>query len=99
MYRYVIPGEIFPTAARATCHGLSAASGKCGAALGAFVFGSVIEATGLRGTFLITSALTVVLIAWASVLTPRYDEHTLERLDEAHRDGTAVALLYARRRP
>jgi hypothetical protein len=28
---YVVPGEIFPTAIRATCHGLSAAAGKLGA--------------------------------------------------------------------
>lgn len=33
-----IPAEIFPTEARATCHGISAAFGKAGAALGAAVF-------------------------------------------------------------
>jgi hypothetical protein len=32
---FVVPAEAFPTRAKATCHGLSAASGKIGAALGA----------------------------------------------------------------
>jgi PHS family inorganic phosphate transporter-like MFS transporter len=31
---FVIPGEVFPTSARATCHGISAASGKLGAVAG-----------------------------------------------------------------
>lgn len=28
---FIIPGEVFPTKYRATCHGISAASGKLGA--------------------------------------------------------------------
>jgi PHS family inorganic phosphate transporter-like MFS transporter len=35
---FVIPAEIFPTEARATCHGISAAFGKAGAAIGAAAF-------------------------------------------------------------
>ena len=35
---FVIPAEIFPTAARSTCHGISAACGKAGAAVGAAAF-------------------------------------------------------------
>lgn len=35
---FVIPGEIYPTEVRATCHGLSAACGKLGAATGAYFF-------------------------------------------------------------
>lgn len=35
---FVIPGEIYPAEVRATCHGLSAASGKLGAAAGAYFF-------------------------------------------------------------
>lgn len=33
---FVIPGEVFPTSVRATCHGASAAAGKVGAVIGAF---------------------------------------------------------------
>lgn len=28
---FIIPGEVFPTRVRSTCHGISAASGKLGA--------------------------------------------------------------------
>lgn len=35
MTTFVIPAEAFPTRAKATCHGISAASGKLGAVLGA----------------------------------------------------------------
>jgi MFS family permease len=36
---FLIPAEIFPTALRTTCHGISAASGKVGALLAAVLFG------------------------------------------------------------
>lgn len=35
---FVVPAEIFPARFRSTCHGISAASGKLGAMLGAFGF-------------------------------------------------------------
>lgn len=35
---FIIPAEIYPTDVRATCHGISAAFGKAGAAVGAAGF-------------------------------------------------------------
>lgn len=35
---YILPAEIFPTCVRASCHGISAASGKLGAFLGTAAF-------------------------------------------------------------
>ncbi|CDP21515.1 unnamed protein product [Coffea canephora] len=35
---FIVPAEIFPARLRATCHGISAASGKSGAIVGAFGF-------------------------------------------------------------
>lgn len=35
---FVVPAEIFPARLRSTCHGISAASGKAGAIIGAFGF-------------------------------------------------------------
>ena len=46
MTTFVIPAEAFPTAARATCHGISAASGKIGAALGAAAMAPLLTAYG-----------------------------------------------------
>ncbi|CAN0886391.1 Low affinity inorganic phosphate transporter 1 [Linum grandiflorum] len=35
---FIVPAEIFPARMRSTCHGISAASGKVGALVGAFGF-------------------------------------------------------------
>uniref|UniRef100_A0A7N1A1S8 Major facilitator superfamily (MFS) profile domain-containing protein n=1 Tax=Kalanchoe fedtschenkoi TaxID=63787 RepID=A0A7N1A1S8_KALFE len=35
---FIVPAEIFPARLRSTCHGISAASGKAGAIIGAFGF-------------------------------------------------------------
>ena len=43
---FVIPGEIYPAEVRATCHGISAASGKAGAAAGAFFFPLILGPGG-----------------------------------------------------
>jgi PHS family inorganic phosphate transporter-like MFS transporter len=43
---FVIPGEIYPAEVRATCHGVSAACGKLGAATGAFFFPLVLGPAG-----------------------------------------------------
>lgn len=43
---FVLPAELFPTRVRATCHALSAASGKAGALIAAFV----VQSYTLKGT-------------------------------------------------
>ena len=95
---YIIPGELFPTAARATCHGLSAGAGKIGAAFGSYAFGTMIDQLGLRGTFVFTSCVSVVLFVWTLLFIPSYDDHTLELLEEADADGQAITLLYRKQR-
>ena len=46
---FLLPVEVFPTRVRATAHGIAAASGKAGAVLTAFAFGSVKERIGMEG--------------------------------------------------
>eukprot|EP00392_Amoebophrya_sp_AT5.2_P004212 g4220.t1 len=43
---YILPAIVYPTPVRATCHGLSAAMGKAGAALGVFTFGPLLDEYG-----------------------------------------------------
>ncbi|KAF3501485.1 hypothetical protein F2Q69_00041489 [Brassica cretica] len=38
---FIVPAEIFPARLRATCHGISAASGKAGAMVGSFGFAAL----------------------------------------------------------
>jgi PHS family inorganic phosphate transporter-like MFS transporter len=44
---FVLPSESFPTRIRATYHGVSAASGKAGAALGAIAMAWILDAGGM----------------------------------------------------
>lgn len=39
---FIIPGELFPTKFRSTCHGIASASGKVGAVVGSFGFGWMV---------------------------------------------------------
>ena len=39
---FIIPGELFPTKFRSTCHGIASASGKVGAVVGTFGFGWMV---------------------------------------------------------
>lgn len=63
---FIIPVEIYPTVIRATCHGLSAASGKVGAVIGAAAFSPIEDAYGIQ-TVLISCGvvtLTGALFTW-----------------------------------
>jgi PHS family inorganic phosphate transporter-like MFS transporter len=66
MTTYVLPTLAFPTEAKATCHGLSAASGKIGAALGAAALPAVLGLFG--GDSSGSGGLTAALAACGVVL-------------------------------
>jgi MFS transporter, PHS family, inorganic phosphate transporter len=57
---FVLPGELFPTQVRATGHGISAGIGKFGAFVGVFLFPVLQDSLGLRGTLLLTAAVSVL---------------------------------------
>lgn len=48
---FLLPTELFPTNVRGLAHGLSAAAGKLGAAVGAFFLPIVLEHSGMAPTF------------------------------------------------
>uniref|UniRef100_A0A7S1TNM4 Major facilitator superfamily (MFS) profile domain-containing protein n=1 Tax=Phaeomonas parva TaxID=124430 RepID=A0A7S1TNM4_9STRA len=97
MSTYVIPGEIFPTRMRGTCHGISAASGKIGAVVGSFGFPAMRELTGLGSVMLLNAVVTGVAMFLTFLLTPAYTSTEVGLLKEVARDGgdeAAVVLLY-----
>jgi len=63
---FMLPAEVYPTVVRATCHGLSAAAGKLGAAIGTVAFSPAEEAFGIQvvliscGVVCLTGALFTV---------------------------------------
>ncbi|KAL8003351.1 putative major facilitator, sugar transporter, major facilitator superfamily [Plasmopara halstedii] len=64
MSTFVMPTEMFPTPIRSTCHGVSAAAGKAGAAIGTFGFSIWVEndSFGYDGAFYTFAAITLVSI-------------------------------------
>jgi PHS family inorganic phosphate transporter-like MFS transporter len=96
---FVIPSEIFPTAARATCHGLSAASGKAGAAVGGAAFLKVTNMfcpggvcgddhqhlldKGVRAVFIICSCIAFIGLLWTHFLVDDTPHESLAYLEDA----------------
>ena len=87
---FVIPGELYPPEVRATCHGISAASGKLGAAAGAYFFPLVLgnsESTeptseGLKLCFYICALIAVFGALTTTLFIPTYGAVELEREDK-----------------
>eukprot|EP00981_Chlorochromonas_danica_P004817 scaffold967_cov173-Ochromonas_danica.AAC.28 len=83
---FVIPGEIYPTEVRATCHGLSAACGKLGAATGAYFFPLLLgpqgalnpTADGMKMAMIACGIVGLLGAAASYFLTPNYDSNKLE---------------------
>jgi MFS transporter, PHS family, inorganic phosphate transporter len=57
---FLIPSEIFPTAARATAHGISAASGKLGAFVGALCMPIIMDNYGLSTMFSVVAVICLL---------------------------------------
>jgi nitrate/nitrite transporter NarK len=64
---YVLPASLFPKNVRGTFHGLSAASGKAGAVVGAFIFPPMVSSVGIGGVMWI-QVFVALLGAAVSVL-------------------------------
>ncbi len=63
---WILPTEVFPTSLRASGHGLAAASGKFGAALGIFLLPVIEQAWGLEATLgmIATASLLGLFVTW-----------------------------------
>src|SRR6266571_1207595 len=68
MTTFVMPSELYPVTMRATGHGISAGVGKLGAFIGVFLFPVLQTSLGLRGTLLLTAAVSVLGFALTLVL-------------------------------
>lgn len=60
-----MPTEVFPIQIRATCHGISAAAGKIGAAIGTATFVPFSHTYGIAGTFIFCAIISLM----GSILT------------------------------
>ena len=79
MTTFVIPSEVYPVEMRATGHGISAGVGKLGAFIGVFLFPVLQTSLGLRGTLLLTAAVSGLGFALTRVL-PETSQISLEEI-------------------
>lgn len=78
---YIISAEAYPKQIRATCHGLSAASGKIGAILGVSIFVPVVQHFGVNHTFVACSVVALLGLILTILLVP--ETMDIEWADEA----------------
>ena len=76
---FLIPSEIYPTDIRAKAHGLSAATGKLGAFVGAFFLPFILKKYGLSPTMLIIAFVSVLGI-FSSLLVPEMKGRMLDSI-------------------
>jgi PHS family inorganic phosphate transporter-like MFS transporter len=88
MTTFVMPSELYPVDMRATGHGISAGVGKLGAFIGVFLFPVLQSSLGLRGTLLLTAAVSVLGFALTLVL-PEPAGRSLEEIAASHRETVA----------
>ncbi len=84
---FVIPSEVYPTPFRATGHGISAASGKMGAAIATFFLPLFLLSNGLESTLMVLAGVSLLGFLISLALTPETAGKALEdvsREDELH---------------
>jgi MFS transporter, PHS family, inorganic phosphate transporter len=83
---FAYPAEIFPVWIRSTAHGISAAVGKVGAFVGAFVFPMLLTSFNLRGAMSFAAA-TALLGFLLTFVLPEPDSKSLETIE---REGEKI---------
>lgn len=77
-----MPAEIFLAAARTTAHGISAATGKVGAFIGAFLFPLLLSSPSFRLPGAMGIAAVVALAGFAlTFVLPEPDHKSLETIE------------------
>ncbi len=80
---FVYPAEIFPVEVRTTGHGISAAAGKIGAFIGAYLFPQMLASSmGIRGAELVAGLVSLVGLAVTAICLPEPRGRSLEELTE-----------------
>jgi len=84
---FVIPAEVYPVRYRTTGHGISAASGKLGAAITTYLFPSLVASIGVKNILIMLAILSVIgaTLTWAFVPEPKHkplEEVAREELEE-----------------
>eukprot|EP01065_Artemidia_motanka_P036296 TRINITY_DN44202_c0_g1_i1.p1 TRINITY_DN44202_c0_g1~~TRINITY_DN44202_c0_g1_i1.p1 ORF type:complete len:457 (+),score=94.94 TRINITY_DN44202_c0_g1_i1:63-1433(+) len=93
---FVMPSMCFPTAARARCHGIAAASGKLGAALGVYHLAGILHTQGIQAVCFVCAMAAALGVIATLHLLPRDVESCCDADQELQglpADEAATALL------
>jgi len=77
---FVVPAEAYPTNFRTTAHGISAASGKLGAAITTYLFPSLLATIGVKEILYLLAALSVVGAVLTLAFVPETKGKALEEI-------------------
>ncbi len=75
---FLVPSEVFPTNLRGSGHGISAAGGKTGAFLGAFVLPLILKQIGLSSTMGLLAGVSILGVALTLLTLPEMKQQSLE---------------------
>ena len=78
---FLIPSEIYPASIRARAHGISAAVGKVGAFLGAFLLPGILAKHGVSFTIGMMSLVCLAGI-FTTLLVPEMKNRSLEEAED-----------------
>jgi PHS family inorganic phosphate transporter-like MFS transporter len=78
---FLVPSEVYPTSLRATGHGLSAAIGKVGAAIGAFLLPGILKAHGLEYV-MVGMCLVALVGVGLSIFLPDMTNRSLSETED-----------------
>lgn len=87
---FLLPVEVFPTRVRGCAHGIAAASGKAGAVLTAFAFGTVADRIGISGVLGMFSGIMALTTA-VTLLIPEPRGKSLDEIEQGVLYGVPVA--------
>ncbi|XVE86018.1 hypothetical protein DITRI_Ditri18aG0002600 [Diplodiscus trichospermus] len=83
---FIVPAEIFPARFRSTCHGISAASGKAGAIIAAFVFQKYTQKENKVKHVFVALAIVNMIGFLFTFLVPETKGRSLEEISGEDKD-------------
>ena len=85
---FVIPAEVYPVRYRTTGHGISAASGKLGAAITVYLFPALVSSIGIKNILIMLAIVSIIgaILTWAFVPEPKQ-----KSLEEVAKEELEVA--------
>ena len=86
---FLLPVEVFPTRVRGCAHGIAAASGKAGAVVTAFAFGTIADKIGIQGVLSLFSGI-MALCSLVTLLIPEPKGKSIEEIEQGVLYGESI---------